>query len=966
MQSNSKFKIYALAALCFTLPACDDDDNDDDRDSETGDAKTDATPIDSGKNDSGDVGDGSTSDADVDANADGDTDTDTDSDSDTDTDTDTDTDSDCENDPVEEMDPAFNPDFGEDSFTEEGTGSMSVTVLGDPGHRHFHLKTNVLQRESRSDERDFDEDALHVESNSKLFDALFALAVQESHEDEADHLNNTDFGAGGIDCGKDQGGCYNTGTGWNYVWTRDTAFSVDLGLSMLNPTICKNSLEFKLAGRNDGADGEQVVQDTGTGGSWPISTDRVSWFLGAHELLKWLPDDKKAEFEERTYKALINTIEHDHATVYDESDGLYRGEESFMDWRENTYPDWVTDHPTTIAESKALSTNLLHWHAIKMAADLSEAKGKTSEHEKYTGWANALKKAIEDQFNLKNGKWSSLVMTPFDSHSPSQFDALAVSLAVRTGFLNEKDAKEAIAAYPMLGKGVPTMFPQQREVFIYHNRSTWPFVTAYFLDAARIAQNDKVAYFSIWSLMRSAALYISNLENLELEKGYDCRIEDGEEGDGTHDCWNNHSDKMSGPKVNSRRQLWSVAGYLSMVIHTLFGVEATDNGIKVHPFIPVALKQSLFKDDSEIKLLGLNYKGKTLNIAIKFPQGISSHAGVFQIDHVMINGTRALHEELLYQDLNPVNEIEVILSSCATKTAEWNYISDSKLAGNDRVFNLFAPRVPAQPQLSVSGNQITVSFDTKEDNSFKGNLTIDIFRNGEPVKEGLSGYETSWTDETADLSRTNCYTIETQFTSSGNRSMPSEANCYWKGNQSREQIQEITPAQFNTLDSSTGTVQNKNGADCFDAVSSPTTWKGFESSFTADYTGEHLVQLFCGNAACPVNTGISSGVKYVQVTEKNSQTDVGHGYIACPCIQYDEDQPRQDAWDIQQKSTTIRATLEQGKEYRLYVGSDDETPSRSINMSTFNHFNTYKSDSDRINIFRVYSVHLLNLGPKSN
>lgn len=28
------------------------------------------------------------------------------------------------------------------------------------------------------------------------------------------------------------------------------------------------------------------MQDTGSGGSWPISTDRVVWFLGARHLLE--------------------------------------------------------------------------------------------------------------------------------------------------------------------------------------------------------------------------------------------------------------------------------------------------------------------------------------------------------------------------------------------------------------------------------------------------------------------------------------------------------------------------------------------------------------------------------------------------------------------------------------------------------------------------------------------------------
>ena len=51
------------------------------------------------------------------------------------------------------------------------------------------------------------------------------------------------------------------------------------------------------------------------------------------------------------------------------------------------------------------------------------------------------------------------------------------------------------------------------------------------------------------SLMRGAALNLSNMENLEWQTGRNW-VEDGE---------------FSGPVVNSRRQLWSVAGFLVVI-----------------------------------------------------------------------------------------------------------------------------------------------------------------------------------------------------------------------------------------------------------------------------------------------------------------------------------------------------------------------------------------------------------------
>ena len=50
---------------------------------------------------------------------------------------------------------------------------------------------------------------------------------------------------------------------------------------------------------------------------------------------------------------------------------------------------------------------------------------------------------------------------------------------------------------------------------VYHNRAIWPFVSAYGLKAAAMVQNVAVVDHHIDSLMRGAALNLSNMENLE-------------------------------------------------------------------------------------------------------------------------------------------------------------------------------------------------------------------------------------------------------------------------------------------------------------------------------------------------------------------------------------------------------------------------------------------------------------------
>ncbi|MFR4222282.1 MAG: hypothetical protein ACLT38_00200 [Akkermansia sp.] len=72
-------------------------------------------------------------------------------------------------------------------------------------------------------------------------------------------------------------GTFRTGANWPTVWTRDISYSTHLGLGLWNVRACMNSLNARV--RNG-----EVEQDTGTGGSWPISSDRVVWGMAAWEV----------------------------------------------------------------------------------------------------------------------------------------------------------------------------------------------------------------------------------------------------------------------------------------------------------------------------------------------------------------------------------------------------------------------------------------------------------------------------------------------------------------------------------------------------------------------------------------------------------------------------------------------------------------------------------------------------------
>ena len=409
---------------------------------------------------------------------------------------------------------------------------------------------------------------------SVLFDGLFAMALDDLGLDAVDAIRDGAFAHGQpIPCH-----CFVTGLKWPYVWTRDLSYAVDLGLWRYDPARSRNGLAFKLSDtRVAGAPpGPYPMQDTGSGGSWPVSTDRVVWFLAARHLL----DDEA--FAGRVDAALRATLAQDRQYAFDADLGLYRGETSFLDWREQTYPAWTAQRVTFIAQSFALSTNVLHYQALQLAAARADQHHQTRAGDAYRAQAQALKAAINARFwRTDRGMYMSYIGgdgTPFDT-----YDLLGTALAIDSGVAGGERARQALANYPTWPAGSPVIWPERSDQPVYHNRAIWPFVSAYALRAARATRQPARIAHEIVSVMRGAALHGSNMENYELLTQA-MRVDEG---------------PLSGPVVNSPRQLWSVAGYLAVVTEGVFGL--TGDG-RVEPLLPTSLVPMLFGERHAISL----------------------------------------------------------------------------------------------------------------------------------------------------------------------------------------------------------------------------------------------------------------------------------------------------------------------------------------------------------------------------
>lgn len=782
---------------------------------------------------------------------------------------------------------------------EDATGTASV-VVEDAARcgRRYELHSSATRRTGELPnprvivER---EGGPSVRTGNHLFDALHALAIEEAHENSVGAVRDYAFDEGRpVRCGGEHG-CFETGRLWNYVWTRDIAYSVELGLAAVDPERSMGSLDFKTSERRGGG-GLEIVQDTGTGGSWPVSTDRVAWALGAAALMPWLSEPDRSAFQRRAWLAIRGTIERDRRTVFDPRDGLYRGEQSFLDWREQTYPSWVSGHLAHIAMSKTLSTNLLHLSAIEVAAGLADTLLESADAARYRAWAEALRSAIHTHFWLEEvGLFSSYLTTEFDPSPVRRFDLLGQALAIVMNVATEVEADRILSTYPHLGPGAaPVIHPQQQRVRIYHNRAEWPFVTAYLLRAARHARHDAVGDRAVHSLIRGAALNLSNMENFEAASGRPW-LADGD---------------ASGPVVNSERQLWSVAGYLAMVHHVIFGVEAEHDGLRIRPWITARTRREIFGSVDEIILRNFAWRDHSFDLVVHLPEAAA--AGL-QVATIEIDGHDIGNRAITVADLGVHSRIDVVLiPSDAGETAltlldasDWRAV--------------YGPMTPTLRALVTEASRMRLSFEHPE---MPEDVVLAVYRDGVRVASDLPGDTTTYLDEARDAdSISHCWSIEACFARTRTCSQHSAPVCYWGSSTERVHVFDAT-----TFMATGGIAVTEYGRFHYQAWGDP--GQRLETPvFTAPTSGEYLVQVLYGNGG-PADTGITASIKRVLVEDTASHEVISDGVLVMPHM---------GSWGSWGESSFAHVRLEGGRSYRFVIQGDDDT----VNMSAFQHFADY-------------------------
>lgn len=452
------------------------------------------------------------------------------------------------------------------------------------------------------------------------------------------------------------------GKEWPGVWTRDISYSILLSLAAIEPEVSQNSLMKKVK-RN------RIIQDTGTGGSWPVSTDRVSWGLAAWEVYKVRGE---REWLQQAFEIIRNTLEDDLKVAFDPNTGFFRGESSFLDWRDQSYPDWM--EPAQIYQSQSLGTNAVHFRTYQILGLMAEELKEPADS--YFAMAEKIKEGINKHLWVeeKGCYGQYLYGRHFLSLSP-RAEGLGESLCVLFDISDEKRQEKVISQTPVVNFGIPSIYPQIPGIQPYHNNGIWPFVQAYWNWAAAKAGNEQVLLQGMGAMFRQAALFLTNKENMVA-----------------------HDGDFAGIEINSDRQLWSVAGNLAMVYRVLYGMQFEPDGIRFAPMVPEAYA-------SQRELKDFKYRNAVLEIVLR---GWGNSIKEFKVDGAV------LKEAFLPANLSGKHVVEINLQE--------------QLFTN-KPFNLKENHTsPATPLLQWGQNQLHWE-------AVSGAVKYQLWRNGAKIAE---------------------------------------------------------------------------------------------------------------------------------------------------------------------------------------------------------------------------------------
>ena len=400
-------------------------------------------------------------------------------------------------------------------------------------------------------------------------DKAFTLAVETLFKNTPDSL---------IKAGGEYGG----------EWTRDVSINSWNAAALLMPEKTAYSL-WSVTTDNRSFIGHQY---------W----DQIIWVTAAYDYYQKTGSES---FFRQAYKASANTMAKLEREQFDQDYGMFMGpsvfndgiagyEEPVFDTRHRS--SYVLDFPGS-KRIKCLSTNSIYYNAYLTLAKMAAKEGDKAAQKTYAKKAADLKTAIrKNLFDAKTGKLSYLIDGNGQVH-PHQ-EALGVAFAILFGIVDDAEAKQVIANSYSGKHGIPSVYPHFKRFDQQHpgrhNQIVWPFVNAFWADAAYSKGRTDIFSFEL-----------QNLAHLALGSN-NCFYEIYNEETGAVDGgW-----QQGGHWGSVYDQTWSATGYIRMILTDLLGMRFTTEGLTFSPDV------QLLKEFGVERLSNLRYRNGRLDISV--------------------------------------------------------------------------------------------------------------------------------------------------------------------------------------------------------------------------------------------------------------------------------------------------------------------------------------------------------------
>lgn len=393
--------------------------------------------------------------------------------------------------------------------------------------------------------------------------------------------------------------------------THHLGYSSLLSLALIDPQAAQSSLMKRVSqGR--------IVQDDGTGGSWPVTTDRAVWALGAWEV--YLATGDK-DWLKQSYEVVRHSLSQDEAMIYDHITGLVYGEASLPYCRKDIYPSWM--QPADIAQSECLSNNALFFRANEIASRMAQLCGDGGAAAHFKQVADAIKEGINNHLWIESvGYYGQYLYGRVNKTVSTRSETLGEALCIIFGIADAQRAQRIVNSIPSSPYGMTCFNPQIPDIYTLHNNAIWPHTEAYWLWASALTRCPQAVTHGLASVYRTTALMATNMENTDATNG------------------------TCNTAYNSSSALLSVAANLSIPLRVFAGINMTEEGITFQPLVPKGWM-------SKKQLTNLKYRKAILDITI---QGFGDRVSAFYIDG------KKLKEPFVSSMINGRHSVRIVMN----------------------------------------------------------------------------------------------------------------------------------------------------------------------------------------------------------------------------------------------------------------------------------------------------------------